>query len=145
MRAGVIIAVAAVGALVAGPASAHVVVQPTEASQGGYVTLTFLVPNETDSADTVKVEVNLPTDTPIASVATKPLAGWTVETQTSKLLKPVKTDDGEVTDAISKITWTAGAGSGIKPGQFQEFEISAGPMPETNQVIFKTLQTYSDG
>src|SRR5262245_28006809 len=113
-RAGVVLAVAAIAVLVAGPASAHIVVDPSQATQGADARLAFLVPNEKDSADTVKVEVNLPTDTPIASVSTKPVAGWTVETQTTKLLKPVKTDDGEVTEAISKITWTAGAGNGIK-------------------------------
>ena len=52
----------------------------------------------------------------------------------------------EITEAVSKITWTAaGADTSIKAGQFQEFEVSAGPLPEVDQIIFKTLQTYSDG
>jgi hypothetical protein len=64
----------------------------------------------------------------------------------SKLAAPVKTDDGEVTEAVSKITWTAaGADAAIKPGQFLEFEVSAGPLPEVDQIVFKSLQTYSDG
>jgi uncharacterized protein YcnI len=103
------------------------------------------VPNETDSTDTTGLEVNLPAGTPIASVSLRPVPGWTAVAVKSKLATPIKTDDGEVTEAITKITWTAAAGAGIKPGQFQEFELSLGPLPDTSQLVFKALQTYSDG
>ncbi|KAB1911668.1 YcnI family protein [Micromonospora sp. AMSO31t] len=129
----------------AGPASAHVTVNPGTAVQGGWTKVSFRVPNETDNADTTKVEVNLPTDTPIASVSLKPLAGWSATTESTKLATPIKTDDGEITEAVTKITWTAGAGAAIKPGQFQEFDVSLGPLPKTDQVVFKALQTYSNG
>ncbi|MDT5032247.1 MAG: hypothetical protein QOC94_2418 [Actinoplanes sp.] len=146
VRAGAVTATAAAFLLaVAGPASAHVTVNPNTAAQGDYTKIAFRVPNETDSTDTTKLEVDLPTDTPIASVSLKPVQGWTAAAVTSKLTTPIKTDDGEVTEAITKITWTAGAGGAIKPGQFQEFELSLGPLPKTNQVVFKALQTYSDG
>ena len=145
-RAGVVSAAAAVLVLaLAGPASAHVTVNPNAATKGGYTKVSFRVPTESDTASTTKVEVNLPTTTPIASVSLKPLPGWTAATVKSKLATPVKTDDGELTEAVSKITWTAGAGSEIKPGQFQEFDVSLGPLPDADQVVFKALQTYSDG
>jgi hypothetical protein len=32
----------------------------------------------------------------------------------------------------------------IKPHEFQEFDVSLGPLPQTNQLVFKALQTYSD-
>ncbi|RZU73500.1 uncharacterized protein YcnI [Micromonospora kangleipakensis] len=137
--------VAAITLGVAGPASAHVTVNPKEATQGGYTKVTFRVPNEKDNANTTKVEVNLPTSSPIASVSLKPLPGWTAQTETSKLATPIKSDDGEITEAVTKITWTADANSAIKPGQFQEFDVSLGPLPETDQLVFKALQTYSDG
>jgi uncharacterized protein YcnI len=146
LRLAVVAAMAATTVLaVANPAAAHVTVNPSEATQGGFAKLTFRVPNEKDTAETVKLEVTLPTDTPIASVSVKPVQGWTVQADKTKLDKPIKSDDGEVTEAVTKITWTAAAGSGIKAGQFQEFDISAGPLPEVAQVVFKTLQTYSDG
>lgn len=146
VRVGVVAATAG-GLLlaVAGPASAHVTVNPNAAVQGDYTKIAFRVPNETEKTDTTKLEVNLPTDTPIASVSLKPVPGWTAVSVTSKLANPIKTDDGEVTQAISKITWTADAAAAIKPGQFQEFELSLGPLPDAKQVIFKALQTYSDG
>jgi periplasmic copper chaperone A len=146
VRAGAVAATAAAILLaVAGPASAHVTVNPNTAAPGDYTKIAFRVPNETDSTDTTKLEVNLPTDTPIASVSLRPVQGWVAVAVKSKLAKPIKTDDGDVTEAITKITWTAAAGAAIKPGQFQEFELSLGPLPDAKQVVFKALQTYSDG
>ena len=65
--------------------------------------------------------------------------------ETTKLAKPVTTDDGQVTEAVSKITWTA-TDAGLAPGQFDLFTISAGPLPtNTSKLTFKAIQTYSDG
>jgi uncharacterized protein YcnI len=146
-RAGAMVAVAGVAVIgLAGPASAHVSVDPSEATQGGYAALTFRVPNEEANASTTKVEVALPTDTPLASVSIKPLPGWKVTKTEGKLPKPITTDDGQVTEAVTRITWTAtSAATAIAPGQFQEFEISGGPMPEAGKIVFKALQTYSNG
>ena len=129
----------------AAPASAHVTVNPNTATPGSYSKVTFRVPNEKDSANTTKLEVNLPADHPIASVSVKPLPGWTAVTEKNKLATPIKSDDGDITEAVTKITWTADANSAIKPGQFQEFDVSLGPLPDSGQMIFKALQTYSDG
>ncbi len=146
VRAGVALAGAAVAVFAfAAPASAHVTVNPSTATQGGYTKVTFRVPNEKDAANTVKLEVTLPEDTPIASVSVKPLPGWTAVPQATKLKTPIKSDDGDVTEAVTKITWTADPSAAIKPGQFQEFDVSLGPLPKVNQIVFKALQYYSDG
>lgn len=146
VRAGVALAVAAVAVFgFAAPASAHVTVNPNTATQGGYTKVAFRVPNEKDTANTVKLEVTLPEDTPIASVSVKPLPGWTAAPAVTKLKTPVKSDDGDVTEAVTKITWTAVPSAVLKPGQFQEFEVSLGPLPKVNQIVFKALQYYSDG
>ena len=143
MRRIVLVLAAMAGVvLVAGPAYAHVGVSPTEASQGGDATFTFTVPNEKDNADTVQVEIDLPTTDPIGSVRVQPVPGWNVNVEKTTLTKPVTTDDGQVTEAVSKITWSGGA---IKPGEFQEFSASMGPLPKANELVFKALQTYSDG
>jgi uncharacterized protein YcnI len=133
-RLGVIAAGVVAVAVAAGVASAHVTVNPREATVGGFTKLTFRVPNEKDSAATTKLEVVVPTDKPIAFVSVKPVPGWTVTTESTKLATPVQSDDGTVTDAVSKITWAAdGPASAIKPGQFQEFDVSAGPLPDTDR------------
>lgn len=130
---------------IAGPASAHVTVNPNTATAGGYAKVSFRVPNESDSASTTKLEVNLPADQPIASVSVKPVPGWTAVATKAKLATPIKAHDTEITEAVSKIVWTAAKGSEIKPGEFQEFDVSMGALPESGQLVFKALQTYSDG
>src|SRR3954464_5875764 len=88
------------------PASAHVTVNPNTAVQGGYAKVTFRVPNESDTARTTKVEVNLPADAPFASVSLKPVAGWTMTAEKAKLAQPIEAHGAQLTDAVSKITWT---------------------------------------
>jgi uncharacterized protein YcnI len=144
-RAGVVLAVVFAGLVVAAPAWAHVTVSSPSAVQGGYAKLTFRVPNEKDAASTTRLEVHFPTDTPLASVSVKPVSGWTAKVTSGKLPAPVKIGDREITEAVTTIVWTAGAGTAIKPGEFQEFDVSGGPLPEADQLVFKALQVYSDG
>ncbi|UWE13480.1 YcnI family copper-binding membrane protein [Actinacidiphila bryophytorum] len=143
-RAATVAALAGATVLLAAvPAFAHVTVQPNTAPKGSYTTVNFKVPNERDNASTVKIEVNLPTDHPIASVSIQPVPGWTAQVTTSKLATPIKSDDGTIDQAVTKITWTGGK---IDPGQFQQFPVSFGPLPsDTDSLAFKTLQTYSSG
>lgn len=147
VRAGVVLAVAATVVLGLGaPASAHVTINPGTATQGGFAKLTFRVPNEKATASTVKLEVQFPPDAPITSVSVKPVAGWTADVQRRTLDAPITGGHGEqITEVVGMVTWTASPGAEIAPGQFQEFDISAGPLPSVDQVIFKALQSYSDG
>jgi periplasmic copper chaperone A len=138
--------VAACLLLLAAPGWAHVTVNPREAVQGGYTALSFRVPNETDDTSTTKVEVFLPQEHPLASVSVRPHPGWHAKVVTKKLAKPLSTDDGEVTDGVYSITWTPDrAKDALQPGQYDEFDVSVGPLPEVSSLTFKTLQTYSDG
>ncbi|WP_051711705.1 YcnI family protein [Streptomyces sp. NRRL S-350] len=144
--AAVALTAAASVVALAGPAFAHVTVNPGSAAQGGYTAVDFRVPNESDTASTVKLEVNLPLDHPLASVRTLPLPGWTATLEKSKLDKPIKVHGSDVNEAVSKITWTADAGTKVAPGQFQEFRVSLGPLPtDADSMVFKALQTYDNG
>ena len=140
-------AAAATALVVAVPlaASAHVRVNPDQATPGSYAQLTFRVPTESATAGTVKLVVDLPTDHPLGSVSYQPLAGWTTEVTTEKLAKPITTDDGTVTEAPTRITWTADPGVQIAPGEFDQFQIVAGPIPDTGSLLLPAHQTYSDG
>jgi uncharacterized protein YcnI len=145
-RATVVAATAAALTLaLAGPAAAHVTVGSASAVQGGYSTVTFKVPNESDDASTTKLEVNLPPDAPVASVSLRPVPGWTAVAEKTKLAAPIEAHGTQITEAVSKITWTASGGAAIKAGEFQTFDVSMGPLPQTPQMVFKALQTYSDG
>ncbi|ROS51575.1 YcnI family protein [Frigoribacterium sp. PhB24] len=126
-------------------ASAHVHVEPGQADAGSYATLTFKVPNESATAGTVGLVVDLPTDTPFTSVSYQPLPGWTAEVTTSTLPEPVEIDGTTVTEAPTQVTWTAEGDTQIAPGQFQQFVISAGAVPDTGSIALPAHQRYSDG
>jgi uncharacterized protein YcnI len=128
---------------VAGPVSAHVTVHSVEAFQGATdAEIVFRVPNEEDKANTTKVEIDLPLDTPVIGVAVEPPPGWTAAITESNLPKPVHTDDGDETTAVTKVVFSGGK---IAPDDYLDFPISADQLPSAPQIVFKAIQTYSDG
>jgi periplasmic copper chaperone A len=128
----------------AGPAAAHVTIDPGRAPKDSTTKFSFQVPNEKDDASTIGLEVTFPADHPLASVSVLEKAGWTFAVEKQPLQKPIKSPfGGEVTEAVSKITWTGGQ---IQPGGFDLFTVMAGPLPKnTSRLEFKASQTYSDG
>lgn len=148
MKRLIVVAVATVVAVIgmAAPAAAHVTVSPSEVAPGEYARVAFRVPNESDTDSTVKLEVYLPENAPLASVSTMPVPGWTVAVTKRKLAQPLDLRGSQVTEVVSVITWTASEGAGVKPGEFLEFPVSMGRIPDNaDRLVFKTLQTYSDG
>jgi len=140
LSAGALLAVAAPLA-----ASAHVSLIENTAAAGSYSLITFKVPNESDTAGTNKLIINLPTDTPFASVSYIPVAGWTAELNEETLPEPVAVGESEITDAVTSVTFTADAGSEIVAGQLQTFSLSLGPVPDTGSVVLSADQYYTDG
>ena len=135
---------AATLAATAATASAHVTVTgPGATAGGGDQEITFRVPVE-KTINTTEVMVQLPLNTPIADVLVAPLPGWTHTQKSAKLAKPIVTDDGTITDAVSEIDWKATSG-GLKPGEFGAFTIIAGQLPNTGSLTFKAIQGYADG
>ena len=139
------ITMAAFAALIAPTAaSAHVSVHPNAVPAGANATLDIRVPNEMDNAKTTKLQVQFPPG--FIGVSTQPPPGWTSKVQTSKLAKPVQTDDGPIDTQVSEVDWTAGSGAGIPAGQFANFPISVALPGRAGQTLtFKTVQTYSNG
>ncbi|MFE2752456.1 YcnI family protein [Actinosynnema sp. NPDC059335] len=147
-KGGAVLATAAFLCLTtAGLASAHVTAStPGNAVQGGYTKVTLRVPNERPDAGTVKLELTLPAEYPLASVSTRPTPGWKVEAVKERLATPVKSHGREVTEAVRTVTWTADPGTRIEPGQFNEFDLSIGPLPDnTDKLVLPTKQTYDSG
>lgn len=92
----------------AATASAHVTVRPDSTQPGGYAQLTFRVPTESATASTTELVVTLPQDTPLASVSTKPVNGWTAQITEAKLPKPITEEGGAtLTKAPHVVTWKA--------------------------------------
>ncbi|MFW6692682.1 YcnI family protein [Streptomyces sp. MAR4 CNX-425] len=142
MSVGTALAAGAV-LVAAGPAAAHVSIDPGEAEQGGYATVNFKVPNERDDASTVKLEVTLPTDHPLTSVMPQPVPGWDVKVEQAELDTPIESHGEKITEAPSKVTWSGGK---VEPGTFQQFPVSMGALPEdADRLVFKAIQTYDSG
>ena len=125
------------------PAVAHITVNPDELPKGEFAKLAFRVPNERDNAGTTKVEVNFPREHPFAFFNVRPVPGWASNVERSPLDKPLQVFGRTINEAVSKITWEGGP---VRPGAFEEFEVSVGPLPtDATQLVFKALQTYSNG
>ena len=100
----------------AAPAWAHVTVTSNGAVRGGEAVLSFTVPTESDTASTVGLAVELPH---FAEVAVRPHAGWTHSLRR--------------TSAGYELDWrAASAASAIKPGEFDVFDVSVGPLPDAD-------------
>lgn len=127
------------------PAWAHVEIDPASEPKGSAVVFALRVPNEETTANTIKLDVQLPLDHPFSNVLVQQKTGWSFSTQTQKLAKPVTTSDGTFSDAITEVTWTAAPGGGIPPGAFDLFPVFAGLPTNTNKLTFKAIQTYSNG
>jgi uncharacterized protein YcnI len=134
-------------ALGLGAASAHVTVAPASTTEDGYSQLTFSVPNESETAATNKLEVQLPTEQPFTSVRVRPVEGWTAEVVTGTLPEPVTTADGAtLTEAPLSVVWTAEPGAEISQQEYQTFSISVGRLPEAGTtVMLPATQSYTDG
>jgi uncharacterized protein YcnI len=131
--------------LLAAPASAHVTVSSADAAPGGYGKLTFRVPNESDTAGTVALRIQIPEEAAMGSLRVQPVPGWTATLTTAEIAEPVEVHGQEITSYVSVVEFQAEDGRGIAPGQFQEFSLSGGPLPDADQLSFPTVQTYSDG
>jgi uncharacterized protein YcnI len=112
-------------ALLATVADAHVTVIPSAARPGETRTLTFRVLNERSDASTVEVDLFIP-----AGVTAKAAdrRGWT------------KVETG------STVQWKATTpADAISGEQSKDFEVTVGPLPKSDRLLFKTLQRYSTG
>ena len=142
MKLRSILALVAVAALaLPAAAGAHVTLQPNEAAAGSFTVLDVRVPNETEDANTTKVDVQFPPG--FAEASYQPVPGWSVNVVKEKLAKPVQTDDGPVTEGVHEIIWSGGK---IAPGEFMDFPLSVQiPGKAGDELTFKALQTYDDG
>lgn len=106
-RAFAIMATAWAASALVAPASAHVTVQPVEASANSYAHLTFTVPHGCDGSATRELRVRLPDGILSAKPQMKP--GWTVEIKTRKLNAAVTGPHGKpVTEVVDEVSWRGG-------------------------------------
>jgi uncharacterized protein YcnI len=113
------------------PAWAHVHASSDNAVRGAMATVTFQVPNESNTgAATTTLSVALPN---VAAAQTEALPGWTA-----------RLDRDAAAGVVRSVTWTAAPGGGIGVDQFALFRISV-QLPDADTASFPATQTYSDG
>jgi uncharacterized protein YcnI len=136
------------GAMVVGTAisaSAHVGVLPDSTVSGHESQLTFRVPDESETASTIKLVVTLPQDRPFTDVSTQPMPGWTAAVAEAPLPKPVNVGGATITKAPRTVTWTALPGYKIAPGEYQNFYLATDALPAAGEMVLPVAQHYSDG
>src|SRR3954466_12221805 len=141
-----VLAAALAGALIApAAANAHVTLQPNSGTAGSYTRLDVRVPTERDDASTRKVVLQFPDG--FASASYEPVPGWTVKVAKKQFATPIETDDGQITEGVDTVTWTADSErDAIPPGAFRDFGLSVQiPGKAGDTLTFKALQTYTGG
>jgi uncharacterized protein YcnI len=110
----------------AGGAFAHVTVHSADAKPGGTdATVVFKVPNEESNAKTTKIEIDLPTDsTALSGVTATAPSGWKADVNATQIVF---------------------SGGTISGDDDQEFPIKVAKLPTADKIVFKALQTYSNG
>ncbi len=140
-----VVPAALVGALgLAGAASAHVTVTPSETAAGAYTVVTVSVPHGCDGSPTTKVAIGMPDG--IYSVTPTRNPFYDVEKVTEKLDQPVQDAHGnELTERVSKVVYTAE--TPLPDGQRDTFELSL-QIPEDaagKTLTFPAIQTCEKG
>lgn len=144
-RLAVVPVAAALALGIAGPASAHVTVTPSETGAGAYSLLTFSVPHGCDGSATTKVAIKLPDNVIEATPTRNPF--YDVEKVTAQLDTPLTAEDGdEITEKVDQIIYTAK--TPLPDGQRDSFEVSL-QIPEDAEVgstlAFPTIQSCEQG
>ncbi|NKQ57446.1 YcnI family protein [Amycolatopsis sp. K13G38] len=124
-------------------AFAHISITPGTVETGAPAVFSFHVPNENDTASTVRLEVVFPTDQPLSAATPQAVPGWRITVRKLPLDKPMQTSTGMSGQQVQSIVWEGGQ---IPPDTYAEFPVRVNAMPDKpGALAFKTLQTYSDG
>jgi hypothetical protein len=122
-----LVAVAVLTALVAAaaPAFAHEEISP-KTFPTGTPTFFFLTAANESTANVTKVVVTAPSGVPIGTSTREP-AGWTSSR------------------TAAAVTFTAGAGAGVKPDHFEQFGFETDGAGQPGTFVFKVVLTTADG
>jgi uncharacterized protein YcnI len=100
---------------------------------------------KTRTLTTTEDEADIPAATPFPSVSYLAVPGWDTEPVTETLPKPVTVDKTQISEAVTRVSWTAQTGSETKENEIRQFTHSVGAVPDTGKIALHVLQTYSDG
>jgi uncharacterized protein YcnI len=130
----------------AAPASAHVAVSPVVERRGAVAEFTFSAENEREDKGSASLQVAFPADTPMPLVEAPAHPGWSFTVTRAPLKSPVTVEGEVVTAGVTAMTWTADSPDAqTGPGETERLTVRLGPLPATDTLVMKALQTYADG
>jgi uncharacterized protein YcnI len=125
--------VSVISTLVLSPAaSARVTIVPGTVGGGGTETFAIRLANER----------SFPTDIVIPSVKVAPVDRWTATVRTRPLDPPLTVGGQAIDEAAASIVWEGGE---VGPNRFEQFLVTAGPLPPDGRLVFTNVQGYADG
>jgi len=136
---GAFIILAALAALFAQPASAHVVLTQTEAEAQSYYVATFRIGHGCDASPTVAFRVEIPVGVLIARPQPKP--GWEVVIEREPMREPVPSEGRPLTERVSAITWRGR----LPADQFDEFAVMVKLPNMEGPLYFPSVQSCEQG
>lgn len=135
--------VSVIGLLVLAPAaSARVSILPGSVPGGATEILAVRLANERTDVPTTRLELTFPADLPVPLVDVAPARGWTETVTMRPLDPPVTIGDEEFDEAVSSIVWEGGE---VAPKEFEQFLVTAGPLPAEGRLVLTAVQGYADG
>lgn len=126
--------------LVAGIASAHVVIAPRTVEAGRPAILAFWVPEGCAGSPTVSLSIAIPPSVTFAKPQPKP--GWTIEFEYEPLAEPIPVEDVVQIERVSRIIFK---GPAVPDSQFEQFNVLMKLPAEPGPLRFPTVQTCQSG
>lgn len=113
-----------------------------EVESGGDGLIVVSVPNESQTADTVEVSIQLPDN--VLQAEFPKVAGWNSTGTTEPLSPPLVIDGATVAERVASVKWTGGT---IPPEGRAEFRLRVRVRTGTTRagLAFPAVQRYSDG
>jgi uncharacterized protein YcnI len=110
---------AAIAALAASPAGAHVSLENKQATIGAYYKAVFTVPHGCAGSATVKIRVQIPEG--VIAVKPMPKAGWSVEAINGKYATEYDYHGKKFSEGVKEVVWSGGK---LADGNYDEFVVS---------------------
>ncbi|MTD56347.1 DUF1775 domain-containing protein [Amycolatopsis pithecellobii] len=126
----------------ASPAVARVSIVPGAVKGGDTETFAFRFANERTDVRSNRLVLTFPQDTPIAYAEVAAVRGWTARINPRTLSTPIRIGDQNISQVVGSIVFEGGS---VGPRQFEQFNVTMGPLPGSGKLAFAVEQSYVDG
>ncbi|KAI9176072.1 hypothetical protein H9P43_006437 [Blastocladiella emersonii ATCC 22665] len=132
---------AALLALLATSASAHVTLNPPTVTRNSYAVSAVRVPHGCDGASTTGITVKIPDG--VSSVKPQAVPGWTVTITTRPLNPPITSEGKTINTTVDTVTWNNGPA--IPDSQYADFGLQWKTPDAVTRIVFPVTQVCEGG